>query len=98
MSRWHSGRRLRGGDRRGRRGSDAWLCVAAYAVALAWAVGCGEPPTVYGERVSPDEKYSEIRFFRDGGISLNTSCPMTGLPIHPEREPVYVNGRPVGFC
>lgn len=36
--------------------------------------------------------------YRDSSISLNTVCPVRGGRIDPMRNPVYVNGRPVGFC
>jgi YHS domain-containing protein len=36
--------------------------------------------------------------YADSSISINTTCAVRGGRIDPIREPVYVNGRPVGFC
>src|SRR6267142_3306649 len=36
--------------------------------------------------------------YRDSSISVNTVCPVRKGRIDPMRNPVYVNGRPVGFC
>ena len=67
-------------------------------VLMAVATGCAVREIQHGERLQPEQRYSKIRFFRTGDVSLNDTCPMTGLPIHPARPPVYVNGRPIGFC
>lgn len=36
--------------------------------------------------------------YRDSLISLNDRCPIRQNKLNRAIEPVYVNGRPVGFC
>ncbi|MGE5176960.1 MAG: hypothetical protein ACM3JJ_11360 [Hyphomicrobiales bacterium] len=36
--------------------------------------------------------------YRDSLISINDFCPVRKARLDPDRDPVYVNGRPVGFC
>ncbi len=47
----------------------------------------------------PDDPPANARaMYSDSSISLNTICPVRKAKIDPLRDPVYVNGRPVGFC
>jgi hypothetical protein len=36
--------------------------------------------------------------FGDGSLSENDLCPVTKRKLSPAFPPVYVNGRPIGFC
>ena len=36
--------------------------------------------------------------FEDGAISLNDRCPVRRVKLNRKMPPVFVNGRPVGFC
>lgn len=36
--------------------------------------------------------------YRDSLVSINYFCPVRKARLDPDRDPVYVNGRPVGFC
>lgn len=51
-----------------------------------------------GEYVTPDAEYSPVQYWDRGEISLNEHCPVTGSLLSTEIEPLYVNGRPIGFC
>ena len=51
-----------------------------------------------GQLVDPSAEASPIRYEDRGLVSLNDTCPVTGQPVSPQIEPVYVNGRPIGFC
>jgi len=51
-----------------------------------------------GEFVSPDRPFSPIRYRDRDLVSLNDRCPVSQTQLSPEIEPIYVNGRPVGFC
>jgi hypothetical protein len=44
-----------------------------------------------------DEKYPRLRY-ADGQISLNDRCPVRHAKLNPRMAPVYVNGKPIGFC
>ena len=48
--------------------------------------------------VTTDPPENARAMYRDSTISVNTQCPVRGGRIDPKRDPVYVNGRPVGFC
>jgi hypothetical protein len=51
-----------------------------------------------GELVSPEDSLSHIRYFEGNQVSLNNRCPVRKVALNPKMPPVYVNGRPVGFC
>ena len=36
--------------------------------------------------------------YRDSLTSINDICPVRKARLDPDRKPVYVNGKPVGFC
>lgn len=75
---------------------------------LAVLAGCGDdkPQTVEAPRpamtmmatvVDTALDYSPLRF-EDDTISLNDRCPVRRARLNPKMPPVFVNGRPVGFC
>lgn len=56
---------------------------------------------VFGEYVNPEDSLPSIRYFEPGGaglVSLNNRCPVRKVRLNKKMPPVYVNGRPVGFC
>ena len=36
--------------------------------------------------------------FPDGSLSLNDRCPVRKVKLNRRMPPLYVNGRPIGFC
>ena len=36
--------------------------------------------------------------FADGSLSLNDKCPVRKVKLNPRLAPLFVNGRPIGFC
>lgn len=44
-----------------------------------------------------DEHFPRIRY-ADAQESLNDRCPVRLAKLNLKMDPVYVNGRPVGFC
>jgi len=36
--------------------------------------------------------------FADGSVSINDRCPVRKVPLNRRLSPLFVNGRPVGFC
>ena len=36
--------------------------------------------------------------FDDGQVSLNDQCPVRKAKLNLRMPPVYVNGKPIGFC
>lgn len=58
----------------------------------------GEASVVKPQFVPGDiDTLPRIRF-ADGQVSLNDRCPVRKGPLNLRMPPVYVNGRPVGFC
>ena len=58
----------------------------------------GEQPAGQAQFVAGDiDTLPRIRF-ADGLVSLNDRCPVRLVPLNLRMPPVYVNGRPVGFC
>ena len=77
--------------------------AAVIVMTLTLLVACGVAetaiPTAWlGEPVDASLEHSPIRYFDTDLVSLNGACPVQGLALNPVIEPVYVNGRPIGFC
>jgi hypothetical protein len=50
------------------------------------------------EQVPGDvDSFPKLRF-ADGLVSLNDRCMVKQRELNPKMPPVYVSGRPVGFC
>lgn len=65
-------------------------------------LGCSKkesPPqdAARAEYVAPEAEFSQLRY-PDGQVTLNDRCPVRKAKLNPRMVPVYVNGRPVGFC
>ena len=69
---------------------------------LAPMLACGSAPTTeggeLGHHVHPDRALSPVRYDDRDLISLNDQCPVAGDRLATSIEPLYVNGRPIGFC
>ena len=78
--------------------------TAALALASLLALACGSADSAMGQRpilgefVDEDAGRSAIRYFDTDAVSLNDVCPVTRDRLNPVIEPLYVNGRPIGFC
>ena len=51
-----------------------------------------------GEFAVPEAEFSPVRYWDRDLVSLNERCPNTQARLNPAIEPIYVNGRPIGFC
>ncbi len=78
--------------------SDSWAgAIAAIGLAvLAMALSVGG----CAARTAPDPEASlSALWYADGELeSRNDRCPVRHSRLNPAIEPVYVNGRPIGFC
>ncbi len=67
------------------------------AAVLLFSVGAhlagGKVRKVRGE----ERKFPYLRF-PHGDLSCNDRCPVTKSKLSRKMNPVWVNGRPVGFC
>ncbi len=72
--------------------------ITCSAVALAAVLGlsaCGNAPHAY---VADDpETFPRVKF-QNGSVSRNDRCPVRKNKLNRGFDPLYVNGRPVGFC
>jgi len=74
-------------------------------ILLAAAVcGCGRDPgpelvldTLPVVYTDPEAEFPRIRY-GDGLVSVNDRCIVRKVKLNLRMPPVYVNGRPVGFC
>lgn len=75
------------------------LCALIVA-ALACAAPQHAPPADDGViRVTSGDPERPLLRYRDGQLSENTSCMIRlDNPLNPKVPPMYVNGRPLGFC
>ena len=81
-------------------GRAALLSLAAIQCLLACSPdSSGEMPEVtLGAPEDPSAEFSKIRYGDRDLLSLNERCPLTGDPLSALIEPIYINGRPLGFC
>jgi len=82
------------------------LAASLLAVLLVHA-GCSrkakvESPTPVQALLPADYVDTTVVFptlrFRDGTVSLNDRCPVRKVKLNPRLQPLFVNGRPIGFC
>ena len=66
-----------------------------YLILLAVVVGCSAPSYEYV--AGDDPEFPRLRMV-DRDISVNDRCPVTLSKLNRKIDPVYVNGRPIGFC
>lgn len=76
-----------------RRSAAAVGLVLLAALAPPGGRGLASPRYVPTE----DPQHPRIEF-SDSLVSLNTQCPVRGGKLSLRYKPVYVNGRPIGFC
>jgi len=89
---------------------NRWIrrCVPAALTALAvLGTGCGRsepastpavlPSPVPGVPTDAAAEFFHVRF-ADGQLSLNDRCPVKKGHLNVDAHPLFVNGRPVGFC
>ena len=65
-------------------------------VILSGSTACDAPPP-HAYVAGDPEDYPRLRF-EDGSVSSTDRCPVLGNKLNPGLDPLYVNGRPVGFC
>jgi len=53
---------------------------------------------VMGEYVNSQDSLPRLRYYDDGRVSLNDRCAVRKTKLNPKMPPIYVNGRPIGFC
>ncbi len=68
-------------------------CLSTLAL-TATLLACGDAGVTEPE----PESFAPIRFVDRDLESINDRCPVRHDPLSKAVEPVYVNGRPLGFC
>jgi hypothetical protein len=53
---------------------------------------------VLADFVSEADSLAHLRFRESGLVSVNDRCAVRLVRLNPRMSPVWVNGRPVGFC
>ena len=74
-------------------------------VALALLAGCAEPPKKTAPMPAlgvahfenPAEEKPRIRW-GDDPLSLNDRCIVRKVKLNLRMPPIFVNGKPIGFC
>jgi hypothetical protein len=65
---------------------------------LVLAAAAAMPPAPPAELVPGDHPdFPKLRW-TEGGLSPNDRCPNRRVKLNPKIAPVWVNGRPIGFC
>jgi hypothetical protein len=77
------------------------LARGGLAAVVAWVAVCSWVlPGSGGAQVfvpGSNEAFPRIRY-GDGRTSVNDRCIVRQAKLSPAIRPVYVNGRPIGFC
>ena len=76
-------------------------CEVAVVTFLFVGISCSPsmpPKELLGEFERPEAEFSTVRYWDRDLVSLNERCPNTTARLNPAIEPIYVNGRPIGFC
>ena len=81
---------------------------ASIAFACMVMAGCGAgetldprarlPVPVAGATLENDQEERGRLVLPDGSKTENDSCIRTGMKLTPDLPPVWVNGKPIGFC
>ena len=72
----------------------ASTCLTATALALSLSVR----PSAAQEYVpTADLEHPKVKY-SDSQVSMNDRCPVRQGKLSTTYKPVYVNGRPIGFC
>jgi hypothetical protein len=80
------------------------LLFAAVAAIVALLCSESDSPAekvdyiAYGEYVEPADSFPTIRYFEGGLVSQNDRCAVRKVKLNAKMPPIYVNGRPIGFC
>ena len=80
------------------------LAVVAAIVALSCSKDADSPAesvayAIVGEYVqAAEDSFPQIRYFDSGLVSENDRCAVRKVKMNVKMPPVYVNGRPIGFC
>ena len=69
---------------------------AAMALTIALSAGAARLPAQVKVPIEGSEKW-RVRY-ADSTLTRNDRCPIRDRRLSTMRTPVYVNGRPVGFC
>ena len=88
-------------------GSTARPAALGIVICAAWLqLACDATPrtaelvpgwTEAAVLVEPEVAYPRLRF-PDGSLSLNDRCPVRKVRLNPRMPPLWVNGKPIGFC
>ncbi len=71
--------------------------LTRFAIASVFLLGLCE--TVCAQRYvpTPDTLFPRLKY-ADSLVSLNDRCAVRHAHLNPKIAPVYVNGKPIGFC
>lgn len=77
------------------------VLVAGIGITLLAACSKKDKAAEYmalGEFVEAQDSFPRVRYFDTDLVSINDRCAVRKVKLNPKMPPVYVNGRPVGFC
>jgi hypothetical protein len=75
------------------------LPPALAAATLSFVLAGALPPETSAQEKIPVPGSDRWRVrYADGTVTINDFCPVAQRRIGERQTPIYVNGRPVGFC
>jgi hypothetical protein len=78
--------------------NDMWRRAALGAVVLAGLAGAAAGPATAQRMIATkDPAHPRIKY-ADSLVSLNDRCIVRQGGLNAMYKPVYVNGKPIGFC
>lgn len=75
-----------------------------FALAVAAFIACGQEqqPRLLDDIGVAEYTDSTLDFpvmrYADGQLTINDRCPVRKVPLNRRLTPLFVNGRPLGFC
>ena len=79
------------------RARASWTVPGIIAATVLAAALLGRPGSAQVYVPTADLEHPKIRY-ADSTLSLNDRCPVRTGKLSTTYKPVYVNGKPIGFC
>ncbi len=77
--------------------SSGMRALLPAATLFATITLAAEPPAPSSEVPTAESRFHPLHL-SDGQETANDRCPVRKRPLNDKLEPLWVNGKPIGFC